>query len=264
MEANAEIFFEHERWGRALGRSAAFHVAVAGVILVYAMVASGNRGTGWGAGGGGEAIGATLVSTVPLPANPAATKNVVANESKGVTQSQPKPVEKEPDAIDIQGKNTKIKPKKTPTPTPTKEKAQPEPEEVTNQVAFGEGGPVSGPYGSFSAGAAKGGFGVTGGGGDFGTKYAWYVHVIQQKVSENWLRYEVDPKITTAQRVYITFDVARDGHPLNVQVEQSSGVPALDISATRALQRIDTFGALPPDYSGSKISVEFWFDYSKK
>jgi periplasmic protein TonB len=264
MEANAEIFFEHERWGRALGWSAAFHVAVAGVILVYAMVASGNRGTGWGAGGGGEAIGATLVSTVPLPANPAATKNVVANESKGVTQSQPKPVEKEPDAIDIQGKNTKIKPKKTPTPTPTKEKAQPEPEEVTNQVAFGEGGPVSGPYGSFSAGAAKGGFGVTGGGGDFGTKYAWYVHVIQQKVSENWLRYEVDPKITTAQRVYITFDVARDGHPLNVQVEQSSGVPALDISATRALQRIDTFGPLPPDYSGSKISVEFWFDYSKK
>ena len=264
MEANAEIFFEHERWGRALGRSAAFHVAVAAVILVYTMFASGNRGQGWGAGGGGEAIGATLVSTVPLPANPAATQNVVANESKGVTQSQPKPVKKEPDAIDIQGKNAKIKPKKTPTPTPTKEKPQTQPEEETNQVAFGEGGPVSGPYGGFSAGAAKGGFGVTGGGGDFGTKYAWYVHVIQQKVSENWLRYEVDPKITTAQRVYITFDVARDGHPLNVQVEQSSGVPALDISATRALQRIDTFGPLPPDYSGSKISVEFWFDYSKK
>jgi protein TonB len=186
----------------------------------------------------------------------------VANESKGVTQSQPKPVEKEPDAVEIQGKNTKIKPTKT--PTVTKEKPQPAPEEENNQVAFGEGGPVSGPYGGFSAGAAKGGFGVTGGGGDFGTKYAWYVHVIQQKVSENWLRYEVDPKITTAQRVYITFDIGRDGHPFNVQTEQSSGVPALDISATRALQRIDTFGPLPPDYSGNKISVEFWFDYSKK
>jgi protein TonB len=171
-------------------------------------------------------------------------------------------VEKEPDAIEIQGKNTKIKPTKT--PTVTKEKPQPAPEAENNQVAFGEGGPVSGPYGSFSAGAAKGGFGVTGGGGDFGTKYAWYVQVIQQKVSENWLRYEVDPKITTAQRVYITFDIGRDGHPFNVQTEQSSGVPALDISATRALQRIDTFGPLPPDYSGNKISVEFWFDYSKK
>ena len=262
MEANAEIFFEHERWGRALLWSAGFHVAVTAALLLYATFASGNRGEGWGAGGGGEAIGATLVSTVPLPANPTTATNVVANESKGVTQSQPKPVEKEPDAIEIQGKNAKIKPMKV--PTPTKEHPKFEPAEETNQVAFGEGGPVSGPYGNFAAGGAKGGFGVTGGGGDFGTKYAWYVQVIQRKVSDNWLRYEVDPKITTAQRVYITFDVARDGHPLNVQVEQSSGVPALDISATRALQRIDTFGPLPPDYSGSKISVEFWFDYSKK
>ncbi|HLW86742.1 MAG TPA: TonB family protein [Candidatus Sulfotelmatobacter sp.] len=265
MAANAEIFFEHERWGRALAWSAGFHVAVTLAILVYTTFVSSNRGEGWGSGGGGEAIGATLVSTVPLPANPNPTQNVVANESKGVTKSEPKPVEKEPDAIEIQGKNTKIKPpKKTSTATKEKPQPQPEAEEENNQVAFGEGGPVSGPYGNFAAGAAKGGFGITGGGGDFGTKYAWYVRVIQQKVSENWLRYEVDPKITTAQRVYITFDVAHDGHPMNVQVEQSSGVPALDISATRALQRIDTFGPLPPDYSGSKISVEFWFDYSKK
>jgi len=56
----------------------------------------------------------------------------------------------------------------------------------------------------------------------------------------------------------------RDGHPTNVQVEQSSGVPSLDQSAVRALQRIDTFGPLPSDYSGTKISVEWWFDYSKK
>ena len=122
---------------------------------------------------------------------------------------------------------------------------------------------MSGPYGTFSAAGAKGGFGISGGGGDFGTKYAWYVHVIQQKVSENWLKYEVDPRINNAQRVYITFDVMRDGHPANVSVEQSSGVPSLDVSAVRALQRIDTFGALPPDYSGNKISVEYWFDYKK-
>ena len=87
--------------------------------------------------------------------------------------------------------------------------------------------------------------------------------MIQKKVADNWLKYEVDPKITTAQRVYITFDVARDGNPANVQIEQSSGVPSLDISAKRALQRIDTFGPLPSDYSGDKISVEFWFDYKK-
>jgi protein TonB len=234
---------------------------VTALIVFYSFVFTGSRGQGWGTGGGGDAMGVTLVSSVPLPATPAQTQNVLANESKGVTKSQPKVEEKEPDAIEIQGKNSKVKPKKP--PSPTKAKPQPAPEEETNQVAFGEGGPVSGPYGSFAAGGAKGGFGVTGSGGDFGTKYGWYVQVIQRKVSENWLKYEVDPRITSAQRVYITFDVARDGHPSNVQVEQSSGVPSLDISAVRALQRIDTFGSLPPDYSGSKISVEYWFDYKR-
>src|SRR5580658_7436814 len=262
MATNAEIYFEHDRWGRALAWSVGLHVGITAFLLIFSAVLSGRSGGTWGAGGGGEAIGATLVSTVPLPANPVQTQNVLANESKGITQSQPKIEEKAPDAIEIQGKNAKIKPKKQ-QETASKEQPKAAPEEENNQVAFGEGGPVSGPYGTFSAAGAKGGFGVTGGGGDFGTKYAYYVHVIQQKVSENWLRYEVDPRITSAQRVYITFDIARDGHPENVQIEQSSGVPSLDISAVRALQRIDTFGPLPPDYSGSKISVEYWFDYKR-
>jgi protein TonB len=262
MAQHAEIFFEHNNWGRALAWSLGFHITLTALVLLYSVVFTGNRGESWGAGGGGSAIGVTLVSSVPLPSTAAPTQNVLANESKGLTKSEPKIEEKEPDAIEIQGKNSKIKPKKP--PTPTEAKPQPAPEEETNRVAFGEGGPVSGPYGTFDAGGAKGGFGITGGGGDFGTRYGWYVQVIQKKVSENWLKYEVDPRITSAQRVYIVFDVARDGHPYNVQVEQSSGVPSLDISATRALQRIDTFGPLPSDYSGSKISVEYWFDYSKK
>src|ERR1700722_12355258 len=262
MAASAEIYFEHDRWGRALAWSAGLHIGVTVALLLYAAVLHSPTGEGWGAGGGGEAMGVTLVSNVPLPANQAPTQNVLANESKGITQSQPKIEQPHPDPIDIQGKNTKIKPKKK-QETTTKEKPQAEPEPESNQVAFGEGGPVSGPYGTFSAAGAKGGFGISGGGGDFGTKYAWYVHVIQQKVSENWLKYEVDPRINNAQRVYITFDVMRDGHPANVSVEQSSGVPSLDVSAVRALQRIDTFGALPPDYSGNKISVEYWFDYKK-
>jgi protein TonB len=262
MRPNAEIYFEHDRWGRALAWSAAVHIGITVLLLIYSAVFYRTSGETWGSGGGGEAIGATLVSTVPLPANPAQTQNLLANESKGLTQSQPKIEEKAPDAIEIQGKNAKIKPKKK-QETAAKEKPQPAPEEETNQVAFGEGGPVSGPYGTFSAAGAKGGFGITGSGGDFGTRYAWYVRVIQQKVAENWLKYEVDPRITSAQRVYITFDVARDGRPANVQIEQSSGVPSLDISAVRALQRIDTFGPLPQDYSGNKISVEYWFDYKK-
>src|SRR5258708_34101841 len=229
MAQNAEIFVEHDSWSRALAWSAGFHSAVPAVILLYSVVFTGARGDSWGGGGGGSAIGVSLVSSVPLPAPAAKTENVLANESKGVTKSEPKVEEKEPDAIPIPGKNAKVNPKKP--PTPSKEK-KPAPEPETNQVAFGEGGPVSGPYGSFAAGGAKGGFGVTGSGGDFGTKYAYYVQIVHRKGSENWLKYEVDPRITSASRVYITFDVARDGHPFNVRLEQSSGGPSLDVSAT--------------------------------
>src|SRR5437764_1326244 len=130
MAANAEIFFEHDGWGRALAWSAGLHVGITAALLLYSTVFTRSSGGNWGAGGG------------------------------------------------------------------------------------------------------------------FGTRFAWYVQGVQRKVSENWMKYEVDTKISTAQRVYITFDIARDGHPLNVQVEQSSGVPSLDISASRAIQRIDTFGAL--------------------
>ncbi len=262
MSTNPEIFFEHDDWGRHLAWSVGLHVAIAGAIILYAVILPGGHGSGWGAGGGGDAIGVSLVSTVPLPTRPVLTQNVLANESKGLTQSQPKPVVKEPDAIPIPDKETKKKPK--PQISVTQQKVQPKPvEEASNVIPYGEGGPVSGPYGVFSAGGAKGGFGFTGGGGDFGTRYAWYVRVVQQKVSQNWLKYEVDSRIGNAQRVYVTFDVLRDGRPANVQVEQSSGVPSLDQSAVRALQRIDTFGPLPSDYSGNKVSVEFWFDYKR-
>jgi protein TonB len=89
------------------------------------------------------------------------------------------------------------------------------------------------------------------------------VRVVQQKVSQNWLKYEIDPNIHQANRVYVQFDINRAGQPTNVQLEQSSGVPSLDQSAIRAIQRIDTFGPLPPDYSGSKVTVEFWFDFKR-
>ncbi|MBV9574101.1 MAG: TonB family protein [Acidobacteriales bacterium] len=263
MAANPEIFFEHGEWTRPLAWSAVLHVAIVASILSYAIFVQGGNKSDWGQGGGGEAIGVSLVSNIPLPTNPAPTQNVLANESKGLSQTLPQPIVKEPDAIPIPEKESKVKPKVKPQVASVPQKAAPHPVEQANLVPFGQGGPVSGPYGAFSVPGAKGGFGFTGGSGDFGTRYAWYVRVVQQKVSENWLKYEVDSRIAESKRVYIQFDVMRDGRPQNVRLEQSSGVPSLDQSAVRALQRIDTFGPLPSDYSGSKVSVEFWFDYKK-
>ena len=260
--ASGEIFFEHESWGRNLAWSAALHVGFTLAIIVYAWIAGGGHGANWGAGGGGSAMGVTLVSNVPLPANPVQTQNVLATESKGLSQSKPQTHVEEPQAIAIPEKNAKKKP--VPQPTATQRKPQPQPQEqASNVVPYGEGGPVSGPYSMFNSGAAKGGFGFTGGGGDFGSRFAYYVRGVNQRVSENWLKYEVDPRIANANRVYVTFDIDRSGHPSHVEIEQSSGVPSLDTSAVRAVQRVDSFGPLPTEYAGSKVSVEFWFDYKK-
>ncbi|MFZ0797798.1 MAG: TonB family protein [Terriglobales bacterium] len=261
MAVITDIYSEHAQLQRPLAWSLGLHLAFTAFVVLYTMFIAGFRCNSWGSGGTGDAMGATLVSAVPLPANPTETTNVLATESKGLSKSQPTVQEKEPEAIPIPDKNTKTKTKPAPVKTATQRKPEPEPPEA-NQIPYGEGGPVSGPY-TMAAGGAKGGFGFTGNGGDFGSRYAWYVQAVQRKVSESWLKYEVDPRITEAKRVYVTFDIARDGHPSHVEIEQSSGVPSLDQSAVRALQRIDTFGPLPSDYSGSKVSVEFWFDYKR-
>ncbi len=261
--ASTDIYSEREGWSTPLGLSVALHGMLFASILIYGAVVGRSSGINWGGDvAGGDAMSAQLVSNIPIPRPPSESQNIVANESKGLSESLPKAEEQpKPEAIPIPDKTTK----KTPPKPVTSKLPQPKPVEPppTNQIPFGQGGPVSGPYGNFSVPNAKGGFGVTGMGGDFGSRYAWYVRQVQQKVSQNWLKYEIDPNISNARRVYITFDIDKNGRPMNVQVEQSSGIPSLDISATRALQRIDTFGPLPNDYGGSRVSVEFWFDYRR-
>ena len=205
--ADFDIYSERGELRRPLAWSVGLHLGFVAFVVLYAVFINGIRGEGWGSGGGGEAMGATLVSSVPLPANPTQTQNVLATESKGLSKSQPTVQEKEPEAIPIPDKSAK-KVKPAPVKSATQRRPQPEPEE-SNQIPYGEGGPVSGPY-TMSAGGAKGGFGFTGSGGDFGNRFSWYVQGVQRKVTENWLKYEIDPRITNAKRVYLTFDIGRD------------------------------------------------------
>src|ERR1700751_1829096 len=134
--ASGEIFFEHESWGRNLAWSAALHGAFTFAIIIYAWIAGSGHGSNWGAGGGGSAMGVTLVSNVPLPANPVQTQSVLATESKGLSKSQPKPAVEEPTAIPIPEKNAKRKPAKQPTETQRQPKPEPQ-QEASNVVPFG-------------------------------------------------------------------------------------------------------------------------------
>jgi len=261
MAADVDIFPAGGNVRAPVIGSVALHSVLFALALFGNLIPSG-RGDSWGATAGSSgAISATLVSSIPLPAAPTETQNVLANESKGLTQSPAKEAPKEePKAIPIPEREAKQKgPRESQKKPPPKEIAKVE----DNRIPFGEGGPISGPYGSFAVGAVKGGLSFTGGTGDFGSRFGWYVDGVRRKVSENWMKYEIDPRIDAARRVYIYFEITRSGQPVSIRVEQSSGIPSLDQSAIRALQRIDTFGPLPQQYAGNYVAVEFWFDYRR-
>jgi protein TonB len=283
MPLDAEIYGHKDAIAPSLAVSTALHAALVLCVVFLPGMLSRN-GENWGNyGSGGEpggAISAHLVSGIPLPPNPQAKpENVLANESKGLSQSIPAPAAKEDEhAIAIPDRQTKIKPpKEKPAATvpghalpaqkpvvaaPTHEQPR-QMAKVDNAIPFGAGGPVAGPYTTFQSGSTAGGlkFGE-GGNGTFGSRFGWYTDAVARKVHQAW-QSEVNPSISSAKRVYILFDISRSGTPSNVRIEQSSGIPALDISAVRTLQRIDTFGPLPREYNGSYVSVEFWFDYRR-
>jgi protein TonB len=288
MPLDADIYGYKEAITPSLAVSTALHAALL-AFLVFVPALLSRSGQDWGnngsGGASGGAISARLVSGIPLPPKPnAKPENVLANESKGLSHPLPAPAAKQDEqAIAIPDRQSKVKPAKekasaaipaapparqlpTQTPavaTPTKQQPPTETAKVDNTVPFGEGGPVAGPYTNVQIGSGAGGlkFGE-GGSGTFGSLFGWYTDVVARKVHQAWAN-EVNPSVESAKRVYILFDISKAGTPSNVRVEQSSGIPSLDQSAVRALQRIDTFGPLPQGYSGGYVSVEFWFDYRR-
>jgi protein TonB len=47
----------------------------------------------------------------------------------------------------------------------------------------------------------------------------------------------------------------------NLRLDQSSGSPTLDKSCERGVQRVDTFGNLPPAYNQSTLNVGYYCEY---
>jgi periplasmic protein TonB len=86
---------------------------------------------------------------------------------------------------------------------------------------------------------------------------------VRNRISSNWLLATISPSILTAPRVYVTFEIQRDGTITNVQITQSSGIPEVDRSALRAVLASNPLAPLPPDYSGSTVKVEFYFDFHR-
>src|SRR5580698_11017129 len=188
------------------------------VVLFIGSAIYSHQGDSWGGPGGAVTVGVVgSLPAVPMPRPEVETPSRVVDESKGLykTEPQPKPVP-QPDATPIPKFEKNKPPKYVTRPSKVLENPTPPP---PNAVPYGGGGTPTIPTTSFAlgAGTTQAGLGFTGAaGGDFGSRFSWYVEAVQRRISGNWLASTVDPNVATAPRVVVTFTILRDGSVTNI------------------------------------------------
>jgi TonB family protein len=245
--------------------SAGFHLLLFGSLVVSTIFS--HRGDSWGGPGGGGSVSVGLVGQLPgvnLPRPDAVTTSRVVDTSKGLYKSEPQPKAKEieTDAAKIPEFTKEKAPHYITTPSKILEDKTPPP---ANAVPYGQGGSPALPYSTFAMnGATQGGMGFSGpGGGDFAGRFPAYVDAVRNRISSNWMQSTVDPNVTWAPRSQFTFQILHDGTVTNVQMMQSSGNHSVDNSALRAILNSSPMSGLPSNYSGSSVTVEFWFEFHR-
>jgi len=159
----------------------------------------------------------------PAPATPEPRKP----EPEPVPEPPPKP---EPDVPTLPPEEPK-KPEPKPAPAP-----QPEPAPSGTRTGTSEGGPFLGAQ-------------VTGpGGASF--PYDYYLEQMLGKIRQNWVRPPVEGISTT-----IVFRVLKNGEIENVEIRESSGSRAFDLSALRAVRNASPLAPLPSSYREDVLTV---------
>jgi protein TonB len=259
--ASEDLLDQPDGLGSPLTQSFLLHGLIVAALFGYAYVHNMLHGSEWGANAFQQgAIQATLVSTaaLPLPQDHPPTDNVLATETPSLApaleeqQTQPLPL---PEAVPIPEKQQPVKPKPTPK-TPPQHQPPPKPE---HKAYYGEAAPANVPRSTAQTNSTNSPNAVTG--GDFGSRFGWYVDVIKRKVAQDWYLQEVDPSTPAGATVYVQFTVSRDGSPSNLSLATPSSSPTLNSSCMHAVQRVDTFGPLPSGYNESSLNVLYHCTY---
>lgn len=259
-----ETWDEHEPIAGSWFGSFALHFVMGGAIVASALYLRTFHGDRWGQISPGSAINATLVSsapTLPLPSTQINNDSVLATQTPSPAPLPPEPkAEPVPDekAIPIPAKPQPVK-KVAPKAQPKPPQHPIPPPKETHRAAYGEAAPSSIPM----ANASSSNKSVVVQNGDFGSRFGWYVDIIQRTIAQNWYSQLADPRASMGHSVVVTFVVHRDGSVTDPRIAQPSGVPSLDLSAMQAVERVNAFGPLPAGYPGSSVSVAYTFTYDQ-
>lgn len=89
--------------------------------------------------------------------------------------------------------------------------------------------------------------------------YAWYLSIIQGKVSSNWNQPSSRLIMQDRLSTQVSFRIQRDGSTDLVTVRRSSGLPNVDQSAVKAVRSSTPFPPLPDDYQEDHLDVTIDF-----
>jgi periplasmic protein TonB len=252
-----------------------------GLIVLIALSAyfhwNGNR---WaGPGGGSENVtNVKLVgnSGMPLPTPPSLNESNVVDPSKSLWKNDVKPEPPQPKKEEIVPPDLKNVPefktleknnKKPPPPKKENKAFQPKQPNPDNAVPGPNLGAMKVPTG---AGTQPGSSSTPGmaikaeGGGDFASRYGWYIEAVKRRIQTNWLQNTIDPGVRAAHSAHavVEFTIYKDGTVKDIHISQTSGNLSMDNSGLRAIMSSNPMPGLPPDYAGSNVRVIFDFDLS--
>jgi TonB family protein len=243
---------------------------VLGIVLSIYIKFQGDQWSGIGGTEGG-AVNVKLTGPppgIPLPPKPSEPDSTAVDPTLGLHREEPevKPVPVPvPEPVKPEEKIPVFKHER-PLPPTHKSKIDPAKNPAPdNAVKMGKSGqpPLPTSYSNQPPGSGSSPVTVQGpgGGGDFASRYAWYIESVRRRISQSWLQASIDPAVRAAHTAHsvVTFTINRDGSVRNVQMAQSSGNLSMDNSARRALDGIQ-FGPLPNDFAGSYVDVTFDFD----
>jgi TonB family protein len=93
-----------------------------------------------------------------------------------------------------------------------------------------------------------------------GVDFGWWLRRFVAQVKSNWLIPQ--SAMLLKGRVVITLNIHRNGTITDINVIQSSGLPALDTAAVNALKTSNPTVALPPEYPEDKVLFTVTFLYN--
>jgi TonB family protein len=260
-------------YSKFVALSLVLHLALAGTVIVSTYLKL--RGDQWAGVGGqvGQSINVTIVPSagIPMPQPPAMDSRTF-DPDNGLYKATPQPKAPAPpeEAVPLP---TPEKPKTKPQPLPPTPKSKlfenktPTP---NNAVDYGKGGRLKNLTGDNSANPSpnpSAGVSVPGqGGGDFATRFGWYIQAAKRRVDPNWDRLSIDSGVrnSTTLHAAVSFTINRDGSIKNVRITQSSGNLSWDNAGLRAILGSNPLPPLPPDYQGSEVAVTWDFPEQRR